>query len=564
MLKSSGITVKELLSLEVMKQAKVLAGEGGLDRRIYKVNVMEVPDIINWVGSGEFLITTAYSIKDDISKLDELIKQLNNKHITGIGIKTKRYIKEVPKYILDTADKLDFPLIEIPQKVSHSEIMMPALTEIIDKQIKLIYKIDNMHNTLINVMLKGGNLEQIGYAIHESIGNSFAIVENIFGSNIIYCDDSIRVQIQQILYKERDKKENIYFSYTKYSYDINNKETDVINGKNIERIKIPIYTKNTNYGFMYIWEDKKPMTAIELTVIEASTSIVALDLVKRLSIFEIESKYKIEFLEDLFSSDETRHNKALERASYFGFNPEFSYAVIVIALENFNHSKNYTSYNDTYLQYLNVKLLNIIDRLIKYIDGNVIYGNKSDRLIILYGLKSGINNYKNKIMSFCKDIFININKESVNVNISMGIGRCYNETARICKSYKEANRAVEYSKDKMNSKPIHYDDLGIYRILSYDYLKPELQEFYKESLEPLVEYDKRKGTNLVETLRKYFECGRNLKKVSEKMYTHYNTITYRMNRIKEITGVNFDNYDDKLSLEISIKIYDMLSNNHLV
>lgn len=560
MLKSSGITVRELLSLEVMKKAKVLAGEGGLDRRIYKVNVMEVPDIINWVGSGEFLITTAYSIKDDIGKLNELIRQLNKKRIAGIGIKTKRYIEEVPKYILDTADKLNFPLIEIPHEVSHSEIMMPALTEIIDKQIKLLYKIDNMHNTLINVMLKGGNLEQIAAAIYESIGNAFAIEENIFGSNIIFCDDSIRIQIQQILLKERDKKENIYFNYTKYNYDINNKETDEIDGRNIKRVKIPIYTKGINYGFIYIWEDKKPMTAVELTVIEASTSIIALDLVKRLSIFEIESKYKIEFLEDLFSSDENRHNKALERASYFGFNPAFNYAVIVISLENVNESKNYTSYKKKYLQHLNVKLLNIIDRLLRHIDDNVIYGNKSDRLIILYGLKSGESDYKNKIMRFCNDIYLNINKEAINIKISIGVGRCYNETTKICRSYREANRAVENSKDKMNSKPIHYDDLGIYRILSYDYLRPELQEFYKESLEPLVEYDKQKGTNLVETLRKYFECGRNLKKVSEEMYTHYNTITYRMNRIKEITGINFDNYDDKLNLEISIKIYDMLKN----
>ncbi len=560
MLKSSGITVQELLNLEIMKKAKVLAGKDGLDRRISKVNVMEVPDIINWVGSGEFLLTTAYSLKDDISKLDELIKQLDKKNIAGVGIKTKRYIKEVPIHILHTADELDFPLIEIPHEVSHSEIMMPALTEIIDKQIKLLYKIDNIHNKLIDVMLKGGSLKQIGAAIYEGIDNTFAIKEDVFGSSIIYCDDSIKMQIKNILSKENNKN-NFDFNYYKHGNYMYKKITDNINGKEINRVKIPIYTKDRNYGYMYIWEDKKTMTPVELTVIEASISIIALDLVKKLSIFEIESKHKIEFFEDLFASDENRHNKALERASYFDFDPTLSYAVIVISLGNVEESNKYTSYTKKYLQQLNVKLLSIIDRLSRHIDDKIIYANKSDRLIILYGIESGKDVYKNrnKIMRFCNDIYSYIDKEGIENKISIGIGRCYDDTTKLWKSYREANRAVENLKEDIKLKPIHYDDLGIYRILSYEDLRPELIQFYKESLEPLVQYDNQKGTDLVETLRKYFECGGNSKKVSEKMYTHYNTIIYRMQRIKEITGIDFDNYNDRLNYEISLKIYDMFN-----
>ena len=40
---------------------------------------------------------------------------------------------------------------------------------------------------------------------------------------------------------------------------------------------------------------------MELSVIEASTSIIALDIYKRISMLETESKHKIEFFEDLFS-----------------------------------------------------------------------------------------------------------------------------------------------------------------------------------------------------------------------------------------------------------------------
>ncbi len=50
---------------------------------------MEVPDIIDWVEEGEFLLTTAFSIRDRLDELEELITQLNNRGLAGIGIKTK-------------------------------------------------------------------------------------------------------------------------------------------------------------------------------------------------------------------------------------------------------------------------------------------------------------------------------------------------------------------------------------------------------------------------------------------------------------------------------------------
>ncbi|MDF2804978.1 MAG: transcriptional regulator, CdaR [Anaerocolumna sp.] len=56
----------------------------------------------------------------------------------------------------------------------------------------------------------------------------------------------------------------------------------------------------------------------------------------------------------------------------------------------------------------------------------------------------------------------------------------------------------------------------------------------------------------------YFKHSGNLKKVSEEMFTHYNTIIYRIQRIKEITGVDFDDYDEILNLQIALKIHEFM------
>lgn len=57
-----GVTVQDILQLDCMRQTKVVAGHQGLTRIVSNVNVMEVPDIGNWVSSGDLLLTTAYSM----------------------------------------------------------------------------------------------------------------------------------------------------------------------------------------------------------------------------------------------------------------------------------------------------------------------------------------------------------------------------------------------------------------------------------------------------------------------------------------------------------------------
>lgn len=74
----------------------------------------------------------------------------------------------------------------------------------------------------------------------------------------------------------------------------------------------------------------------------------------------------------------------------------------------------------------------------------------------------------------------------------------------------------------------------------------------------LVEYDKEKGTDLVLTLTKYFETQGNLKEMSEELFIHYNTVVYRLQRIREITGIDLDDYEERLNLQIALKILDMI------
>ncbi len=558
MTNATGITVKELMDMEFMKDAEILAGDQGVTRVIHKVNVMEVPDIVDWVEKGELVLTTAYAIKDDLDKLHKLVIDLDNKGVAGLGIKTHRYIKEVPRYIIDEANRKGFPIIKLPYELSHSTVIANALAQIINRQTDLLKRIDKVQNRLLNTMLHGGGLESIGQVICDSLEKStLAIREYVFEENIIFSSESKKEAIKEILKKDRE-------SGREYALDMENdfkhfETRDEINGEMVKRYIIPICTQDRNFGAIYIWDSNNRLTSLELRMIKSASSIIALEILRKLSMFEIESKYKIEFFDDLFSKNPLKRNRALDKSAFFDFDKRLSYSAVVISIGADSTMDKQKSIQTQLLHKVNVRVLGLIQRVLQQQKRNMICGNKSDEIIILYGsaVEGESKLFKKEILSFCKEIRHCAELEAID-KVEIGIGRNYKDSGELWKSYREAKRAIRSIAMDEERNVMHYSDLGIYKLLTYEELKPEINEFYKEILRPLVEYDKEKNTELVLTLKSYFLYGGNSMRISKEMFTHYNTIVYRIQRIQEITNADLEDHNDRLNLEIALKIYDII------
>ena len=83
----------------------MVGGQEGLDRQVRAVNVMEVPDILDWVQPDELLLTTAYPLRHDPVGLDALIPRLAERGLAGIAVKPARYIESIPNGMIEAADR---------------------------------------------------------------------------------------------------------------------------------------------------------------------------------------------------------------------------------------------------------------------------------------------------------------------------------------------------------------------------------------------------------------------------------------------------------------------------
>ena len=108
----------EALRLAPLAGARVLAGDGGLDRVIEHVTVVDAPDAADWLRGGEFVLTTAYGVKDTPEGQVELIKRMISAGVACLGIKLRRFIDALSDEALACADDADFPVIELPYEVA--------------------------------------------------------------------------------------------------------------------------------------------------------------------------------------------------------------------------------------------------------------------------------------------------------------------------------------------------------------------------------------------------------------------------------------------------------------
>ena len=140
---------------------KVLAGEGGLNRKVSTVTVMDAPDIYNWMKGGEFLITTAYIMKDNTLELKNLVIKLNENGASALGIKIGRFIEELPPEVKKTADMLNFPIIYIPTDFAFSDVIHPVLSKIVNMQAKKLMMSEKIHKSFTQIVIEGKGTNHI-------------------------------------------------------------------------------------------------------------------------------------------------------------------------------------------------------------------------------------------------------------------------------------------------------------------------------------------------------------------------------------------------------------------
>lgn len=138
-----------------------------------------------------------------------------------------------------------------------------------------------------------------------------------------------------------------------------------------------------------------------------------------------------------------------------------------------------------------------------------------------------------------------------------GIGNPCATAAEISRSYTEARRALAAGQ-RMGDPVTAFADLGIHRLLLRVPEVGDLRSFADEVLGALAGEEQATGIDYLATLAVYFRENGSPRRAAQRLQVHPNTVSYRIRRIEELTGLSLDVHRDRLMAEVAVEILDGL------
>ena len=143
--------------------------------------------------------------------------------------------------------------------------------------------------------------------------------------------------------------------------------------------------------------------------------------------------------------------------------------------------------------------------------------------------------------------------------VSVGVGGRCDRPSDFPRSAREAFVALGVRQASRRPAGVTtYDSLGIYRILAGGEHQAEVEGFVREWLGPLLDYDAAHGAELVKTLSTHLECGGNYDETADGLAIHRSTLRYRLQRIREVSGLDLADVDARFNLHAATRAWRVL------
>lgn len=562
------LTLREAMSLvEPLKKSKVIAGERGLENTVKSVNVMEVPEILEWVHPGELLVTTMYPLRDDDAAIETLVPLLAKKGLAGLAVTPSDYMDEFPPGMITSANELGFPLIELPEKVNFIDIIQPITSEILKLQANELIESEEIHRQFIELVLSGGTYRDIAQGIAQRVNKPVTIVDRfrrILGEGFIMGHP----QLHKYFIRDEDTGDRyLNDHYTaKVISEVNGSEAvyKTVEGPEgpIEHIVCPVMVGPMTLGEIIVWGRlEEPPKSIDLIAIEHGTTVAALKMMEMRSITEAEERFRNEILEGLLSSTLDERERAIQMSNDLGNRLMPPYAVILVG-PDYPDGTTLTKAQSIEKRHIDSSL-HLSERYIRAVEPDASFWYQGPRLVIFFPFpKSKLaesRSYLNKeLHSICDRIRI----ENAPYTVSMGISPGVYALDDFRLAYECARQSLEIGSSvqtKNTGQVTHYEDLGLFRIVSIAESRASLERFCYDAIGPLLTYDRENDTELASTLRTFLEQNQNSAKTAKLLFIHYNTLRYRLERIKEILGEVLENPQQRLEIELALQLYPLIN-----
>lgn len=545
-------TVRKLLESEQFPKMKLLCGEKGLDLEVKGIRIIEIEDMERYLTGGEILITSfqVYLLCND-REVEQHFEDLVKSDISGFIVKkrkeydpTGRRLSLLEKH----CKKYEIPLVEIPGDLYYWGIIRYVIMQVFDKATARLkyFKIthDNFNTFILNNNGSCNTASNIIKFLSVMIENPVVLYYGNLNCMVSTNSDNSKLILSDEI---QPYKPNII---TKFQY------MKQMKGSCVQYV-VKFAILNEMEIYITITEENRELTELDYMAIENAIINLQYGFLSEFAQDEVKKKYQRDLIHNILNGL-LSSKEMTEAAAQLGMKESDTYRVV-----DFHTIKNNVQSKYTKEQLHEV---GVIEGELKHLLPDALIYRNMDQIVMIQQVDSNQTELEyQKEMEEVEDVIQrSILYRKKDTDFQIGIGKSVEGYQRLKESYHEASRAIKYidiirlvTGDK-NKSVVHYSNLGFFQIFGEIEDVTELERYIPETLKKLYLYDDEHKGELITTLQMYLRNNQSIKKTAGAMFVHYRTISYRLEKIKQISGINFDDANEVLAVSNGLIIYKML------
>ncbi|KAF1051543.1 MAG: Purine catabolism regulatory protein [Stenotrophomonas maltophilia] len=314
------------LQQTILQQATVVAGRDALERDIHWVQIVDHPEITNWLKPGDLLLTTGYNWPEDQAASRQLIRHLQQLGLVGVVLAVPHFREHFPPEALEEADRCGFALLELPWDIPFSQITHEILAKIINLQTEIIQRADLIHRTLTSAALAADNLDCLVEALTRALQRP-ALIVGPAGEPLSGSSDAARTQRERALLRSWLQRGSLAALFEA-------QETRVLEvpGAGV-RLGCPIRLQGEVAGVVWLESAQDDFEELDARALEHAAVIAALHLSHQRELSDQETRLGHAFVAGLLEGQFSATPSAMERARVSGWNEAHDYRVCLLLLD---------------------------------------------------------------------------------------------------------------------------------------------------------------------------------------------------------------------------------------
>ncbi|WP_053351537.1 PucR family transcriptional regulator [Leucobacter musarum] len=495
------LSVKQVLEIDLLRSSKprVLTGAEHLARTVSWVHSSEIPDIARFLRGGELLLTAGLGMGTTEQAQRQFVAEVAAAGAAALVIEESgRMFSRVPAAVVQAGGDNGLPVIALEHEVPFAGVSSAVHSILSDQRVQTLTREREIETTFSDLLLMGADSVAIAQALAD-IAECDVVLENVAHRVVAYtgADNDLLST-----WSQHTRTHHVLLQ---------------------ECVQRPILMRGQPWGYLHVFagnagQDPAPETSFAA---ERAAAAIAISLLTDRSREARERQRSAALVSRLLLSELTGPD-FVDQSRRLGYqlNPH----TLMVAVANKEPGVDFDTSavrkrTDLISADMGEYALVVSDRL----------GTDFEISSLFPGATRGI-----------------------------GVSRPV-DVRTLATAFTQARSAASVSATHPSSQVLHFDSLGVERILIALAQGPELASFVEDELGPLLEKDANASAPLLPTLRAFLEVDGRKSEAADRLFIQRRTLYNRLARLTEILGRSLEDPASRQSLLLAVKGLDLLS-----